>query len=144
MSGGELDLDAIETRARALTYALGRDHIGAVASFGHTVGDQDVPDLVAEVRGLRALSDRLREQLQHDCPHGEMSWSGVDQTPLDDPAKGWACDNCGKALDADEVREPKRPEGSSARALAEEHCPSAFNGPFCDKARGILAALGGP
>lgn len=56
--------------------------------------------LVAEVESLRALSARLREQLQHECPHGEMSWSGVDQTPLDDPAKVWACDNCGKVLDA--------------------------------------------
>ena len=57
MSGDELDLDAVEGRARALTYALGRDHIGAVASFGHTVGDQDVPALVAEVRRLRAALD---------------------------------------------------------------------------------------
>lgn len=29
-----------------------------------------------------------------ECEH--LSWTGVDQTPLDDPAKVWRCDGCGK------------------------------------------------
>jgi hypothetical protein len=64
-----------------------------------TASLDDAPALVAEVRRLRALVARLREQLQHECPHGEMSWSGYDLTTLDDPAKVWVCDNCGKVLD---------------------------------------------
>jgi hypothetical protein len=50
----------------------------------------------------RALADerakvaRLTKQLQHECPHWQMSHSGVDQTSLDDAQKVWACDNCGK------------------------------------------------
>ena len=43
---------------------------------------------------LRARVTRLTEQLQYECPHGEMSWSGVDQNDGDD--KIWRCDNCGK------------------------------------------------
>jgi hypothetical protein len=56
----------------------------------------------AHDRMAKALADerakvaRLTKQLQHECPHWQMSHSGVDQTSLDDSQKVWACDNCGK------------------------------------------------
>ena len=52
---------------------------------------------------VEAKVTRLTEQLQHECPHWEMSHSGVDQTDLGNPAKVWACDNCGKQGTSNEL-----------------------------------------
>jgi hypothetical protein len=55
------ELAAIKARANSLTYALDHDHIGAVASFGHTVASEDIPRLVAEVQRLRAQVELFEE-----------------------------------------------------------------------------------
>jgi hypothetical protein len=47
------------------------------------------------------IEGHIRDELwaavdQAICDHKGMSRTGVDQTPIDDPAKVWACDNCGR------------------------------------------------
>ena len=68
-------------------------------------GVLDEEGIFTEVATLRARVARLTEQLQHECPHGEMSWTGADQNWDDD--KVWRCDNCGATGTDDELRAPK-------------------------------------
>ncbi len=57
-----------------------------------------LPALVEEVADLRkqveAWERRATYVHQHWCGP-DTSWTGVDQTPMGDPAKVWRCDNCG-------------------------------------------------
>lgn len=48
----------------------------------------------------RALADAPR------CPGPDASWSGVDQTALDDSEKVWRCDVCGAEGTADALNDP--------------------------------------
>lgn len=69
-----------------LTYSID-DRTGIVTS---QINEDDLADLLLAA----GYELDLRSQPVHpdDCDH--PSWTGVDQTPLDDPRKIWSCDVC--------------------------------------------------
>lgn len=89
-SDWELLRDADAERARVWDKAV------AVA-LDHAIRNDD---------GITLRLEKPNPYKQGDDPCDHPCWTGVDTTPLDDPAKVWRCDSCGQIIQPDQPGDP--------------------------------------